>query len=194
MSWVRFPHPAPTFCAARSNSRARASRASPRMGYGRHNPPHRAGRRRAARRPPPARRWPTRPYAFGSSYEDESRRSGDEWAERARGRAEGNREATFFAYLGDVPVGIVGGIVGGGAAAADLVSMWVAPEARRHGVARGLIHTVVDWAREAGYGELQLWVTEIERRRPRALRNVRFRRHDRRPMPAVGSDPDASGE
>jgi GNAT superfamily N-acetyltransferase len=100
------------------------------------------------------------PYAFGSSYEDEARRSGDEWAERARGRAEGNREATFFAYLGDVPVGIVGGFVDGGAAAADLVSMWVAPEARRHGVARALIHAVVDWAREAGYGELQLWVTE----------------------------------
>ena len=43
----------------------------------------------------------------------------------------------------------------------DLISMWVAPEARRHGAARGLIEAVVDWARGAGHDELQLWVTEV---------------------------------
>jgi GNAT superfamily N-acetyltransferase len=101
------------------------------------------------------------PYAFGSTHAEESRRSGDEWAERARRRAEGNREATFFAYLGDDPVGLAGGMVDDTAQTVDLISMWVAPEARRHGAARALIEAVVDWARQAGHDELQLWVTEM---------------------------------
>ena len=87
--------------------------------------------------------------------------SADDWAERARRRAAGNREATFFAYLGDDAVGMVGGFVHDGAPPVDLISMWVAPEARRHGAARALIEAVVDWARDAGHDELQLWVTEV---------------------------------
>ena len=101
------------------------------------------------------------PDAFSSTHADASRQSSDDWTDLACRRAAGNREATFFASLGDTPIGIVGGYVHDGSPLVDLVSMWVAPEARRHGVARALIRTVVDWARDGGYDELQLWVTEV---------------------------------
>jgi GNAT superfamily N-acetyltransferase len=101
------------------------------------------------------------PDAFSSTHTDASRQSAEDWTELARRRSAGNRQTTFFAYLGDAPVGIVGGFVQDGSRRADLVSMWVAPAARRRGVARALIRAVVDWARQAGHDELQLWVTEI---------------------------------
>ena len=103
------PTPGSDVCAPRSNSRARATARAREWGMD-----------VTIRRIAPGdgelladlrlRALADAPYAFGSTYEEESRRSGDEWAERARRRAEGNREATFFAYLGDVPVGMVGGI------------------------------------------------------------------------------------
>ena len=37
--------------------------------------------------------------------------------------------------------------------------MWVRPDARRHGVAAGLVDAVVDWAVTAGVGAVELWVT-----------------------------------
>jgi GNAT superfamily N-acetyltransferase len=101
------------------------------------------------------------PDAFSTTYAEASRESADHWAERARRRATGNREVAFFAYLGDDAVGMVAGYVGDDARPVDLISMWVAPEARRHGAARSLIEALVDWARDAGYDELQLWVTEV---------------------------------
>jgi ribosomal protein S18 acetylase RimI-like enzyme len=38
--------------------------------------------------------------------------------------------------------------------------MWVAPEARRAGLARDLATTVVEWARESGHERIHLHVTE----------------------------------
>ena len=76
------------------------------------------------------------PYAFGTTHAEASRQSGDDWAELARRRSEGNREAAFLAYLGGDPVGMVAGFVDDTSHSVDLISMWVAPEARRHGAAR----------------------------------------------------------
>jgi GNAT superfamily N-acetyltransferase len=101
------------------------------------------------------------PDAFSSTHAEASRQSADDWTDLARRRAAGHREATFFALLGGAPVGLVGGFVRDGSPLVDLVSMWVAPEARRHGVARALIQAVVDWAHDGGYDEVQLWVTEV---------------------------------
>ncbi|KAA1400442.1 GNAT family N-acetyltransferase [Aeromicrobium ginsengisoli] len=50
----------------------------------------------------------------------------------------------FIAYDDERPVGMVAGRVVGGAA--ELISMWVAPEARRRGIGRTLIERVVAWA------------------------------------------------
>ena len=101
------------------------------------------------------------PYAFSTTLAEASRQTEDDWAELARRRADGDREAAFFAYLGDAPVGIVAGFAHDDARAVDLISMWVDPGARRHGAARALIQAVVDWARRAGHDELHLWVSEV---------------------------------
>nr|WP_254451033.1 GNAT family N-acetyltransferase [Aeromicrobium stalagmiti] len=50
----------------------------------------------------------------------------------------------FVAYDDGVPVGMAAGDVEGDRVA--LISMWVAPEARRQGIGRGLIAAVVRWA------------------------------------------------
>ena len=50
----------------------------------------------------------------------------------------------FIAYEGDRPVGMVAGWVVDDAA--QLTSMWVAPEARRRGIGTALIERVVEWA------------------------------------------------
>ena len=50
----------------------------------------------------------------------------------------------FIAYDDDRPVGMVAGWVVDDAA--QLTSMWVAPEARRRGIGTALIERVVEWA------------------------------------------------
>ena len=50
------------------------------------------------------------PDVFSSTHAEASRQSADDWSELARRRAAGNREAAFFAYLGDAAVGMVGRI------------------------------------------------------------------------------------
>ena len=50
----------------------------------------------------------------------------------------------FIAYADGRPVGMVAGWDGDDAA--ELTSMWVAPEARRRGIGRALIERVVEWS------------------------------------------------
>jgi len=50
----------------------------------------------------------------------------------------------FIVYDGAKPVGMVAGRIVD--AAAELISMWVAPEARRRGIGQMLIERVVAWA------------------------------------------------
>ena len=50
----------------------------------------------------------------------------------------------FIAYMDDRPVGMVAGRVVDGTA--ELISMWVAPEARRRGIGHALIEHVVAWS------------------------------------------------
>ena len=50
----------------------------------------------------------------------------------------------FVAYDDGVPVGMVAGRVLDDAA--ELISMWVAPEARRRGIGRALIERIVEWS------------------------------------------------
>ncbi|MEA3055732.1 MAG: hypothetical protein QOD30_1164 [Actinomycetota bacterium] len=101
------------------------------------------------------------PSAFGSTFAAESDRPDAEWLQRAEAGATGSMRATWFAFdeSGDA-VGLVGGFRDTpDASYVELVSMWVAPAARRRGVARALIAAVVEWARETGAENVRLWVT-----------------------------------
>jgi ribosomal protein S18 acetylase RimI-like enzyme len=63
----------------------------------------------------------------------------------------------FLGYVGRRAVGIVGVIRRD--ERHQLISMWVAPDARRAGVGRGLVEAAAQWARADGAQELQLEVT-----------------------------------
>lgn len=101
------------------------------------------------------------PSAFGSSHAREVDRPDDEWDRRAERSSSGTDAATCLAWIGDRPVGIVGAYRADGSPdVVELVSMWVAPAARRSGTGRSLVLAAVRWATETGATSVALWVTE----------------------------------
>src|SRR4051794_28276446 len=100
------------------------------------------------------------PSAFGSTYDAELRLSDADWDQRARAGSDGSQRVTFFAEAGGTIVGVIGAFRAEPAAErVDLVSMWVAPDARRRGIARELVAAVVDWATTTSASQVALWVT-----------------------------------
>jgi len=101
------------------------------------------------------------PYAFSSTSERESQFSESEWLARVD-RMNGERGAGFLAKDGESPCGLVGALLPGATSAeAQVVSMWTAPEYRRHGIGRLLIDEVAAWARGRNCTRLQLMVTSV---------------------------------
>ena len=94
------------------------------------------------------------PYAFGSTLQREQEFTEADW------RAGLGRRAQFAAYLAEVPVGGAAGVCWDEPGTADLVAMWVRPEARGQGLADLLVRAVVDWADGQGHAQVRLWVTE----------------------------------
>jgi len=76
-----------------------------------------------------------------------------------RRRASGHEFLAYLPDLGAVPVGLVGGIEEG-PGVAQLVSMWVSPQARGRHVGTALVTVMVDWSRHRGLSRLYLWVTD----------------------------------
>ncbi|HLW96782.1 MAG TPA: GNAT family N-acetyltransferase [Solirubrobacteraceae bacterium] len=110
------------------------------------------------------------PYAFASSLADESASGPDFWQGRVDEGATARKGAIFAAIDEN---GRAAAMAGGffpqlGDAEAVLWGMWVAPEARRGGLARELVEAVVGWARSRGARRLRLCVSETERSRPAA--------------------------
>jgi GNAT superfamily N-acetyltransferase len=92
------------------------------------------------------------PEAFESRYEDALGFDEERWRQRAE------QLPTFLAFDGTDPIGMAGGIDEGRPRSRELISMWVSPSARGHGLTARLIDVVADWARADGADELSLWV------------------------------------
>lgn len=94
------------------------------------------------------------PYAFGSKWEYEKKRTEHEWrnsvVSRTRFVAEADGDAIGMAAIG--PSTYTG--------AAAITSVWVSPEARGEGVGDSLVLALIAWAREHGYTQLLLWVAD----------------------------------
>jgi GNAT superfamily N-acetyltransferase len=89
------------------------------------------------------------PSAFSSTLDLEAGRTDAEWVERAVAGSRGRDRATFFGMVDDRVVGLVGGFrPEASSTAVEMVSMWVAPDARRSGVGAALIDAVQAWAVE----------------------------------------------
>lgn len=93
------------------------------------------------------------PYAFGSKLADWEHAPEHRWRERL--------EFPWLhvaALAEDRPVGVVCGRPAGDAGVAELMSFWVAAEARGQNVATTLVQVVERWASERGHGRLRLGV------------------------------------
>lgn len=102
------------------------------------------------------------PYAFSSAYAHEAPFTEEQW--RARTQVSGHG-VMYFAHLAPAghndaagPAGMAGLFEQDGTA--DLVSMWVSPSARGHGVGEALVEAIAAEAKSRGYGTVHLWVTE----------------------------------
>lgn len=73
-------------------------------------------------------------------------------------------------------MGIAVGITNDEIRHAELVSMWVRPDARGAGVGRRLIEAVLGWAGGVGIGEVRLWVVEGNERAEGVYSRLGFER------------------
>lgn len=98
------------------------------------------------------------PEAFGSRLADWTGAGDTE--ERWRERLSIPGAHDVVASLDGAPVGMVTGVPTGDAGVAELISLWVAPPARGHGVADALLAEAVRWAAQRGARTVRLGVAE----------------------------------
>lgn len=118
------------------------------------------------------------PTAFGMTYAEEAAVPDEKWKERAREGAAGARVVRFVAEHEGARVGMAGAwlVPEASPPVAELVAMWVAPEARGAGAARALIEAVDAWAQHAGASTLILWVNAANGRALRVYERAGFAR------------------
>jgi RimJ/RimL family protein N-acetyltransferase len=97
---------------------------------------------------------------FATRYEDMVREPDATWREWVAEAAAGDDKTLFVAEDGDAWLGVVGAFVRINSLEVQLISMWVAPEARGRGVARDLIRAVASWALGRGSARVVLFVQE----------------------------------
>ncbi len=91
------------------------------------------------------------PEAFGSTYEETAARPEDSWRHQVRVLA------TFVAVSDAADVGMVRAVaMPDDPSTAELLSMWVDPAARGHGVGEALVDAVLAWARAEGHRRVML--------------------------------------
>ncbi|MEV1330567.1 GNAT family N-acetyltransferase [Micromonospora costi] len=96
------------------------------------------------------------PYAFGSRLAD-WQGDGDR-EERWRSRLAIPGSHNLLADLDGRPVGMVSGVPTPTAGTAELISMFLRPDARGRGVGDALVEAVAQWARRSGADRLRLAV------------------------------------
>jgi ribosomal protein S18 acetylase RimI-like enzyme len=101
------------------------------------------------------------PLAFASTYAKESQLTQEEWAKRLAKWTTPGSAVVFLAFEELDCCGIIAAFRRTESPTQfAIVSMWVAPDARRRGIATRLLETVDEWAVANGASELVLDVTE----------------------------------
>jgi ribosomal protein S18 acetylase RimI-like enzyme len=113
--------------------------------------------------------------AFGTRWEDASRDPDARWQAWVDEAARGETRTLFVAEREGRWVGVVGGFVRIDPAEAQLISMWVDPSARGHGIAERLIRSLADWAGSKGCERVFLFTQETNVRAQRLYERAGFR-------------------
>lgn len=95
------------------------------------------------------------PYAFGTTHADAVQWTEARWEEQVQ------KLATFVAVVDGHDVGVARGAEHGPRDERELISMWVAPSARRRHIGALLIESVADWATAEGARALVLEVVAV---------------------------------
>jgi ribosomal protein S18 acetylase RimI-like enzyme len=104
------------------------------------------------------------PSAFASSYAREAAFGDDTWQARTRASQDGKSSSIVIASdRRGRWVGLVSGYRPGEGVDAELVSLWVDPAARNHGLGRLLVDAVVSWAAAHRDRTIGLWVNDRNR-------------------------------
>jgi len=111
------------------------------------------------------------PHAFGTTYSEAA-----QW-DVARWKAQVIEFATFVAVVDGIDVGVARGATHRGTR--ELISLWVAPAARRQGIGARLIESVVAWAKATGATALALDVVVTNRSAISLYEQMGFQRLDR---------------
>jgi ribosomal protein S18 acetylase RimI-like enzyme len=112
---------------------------------------------------------------FGTRWEDASRDPDERWQSWAAEAARGESRVLFVAERGERWLGVVGAFVRVDPLEAQLISMWVDPAARGHGIAERLVDAVARWALERGCTHVFLFVQETNTRAQRLYERAGFR-------------------
>jgi GNAT superfamily N-acetyltransferase len=122
------------------------------------------------------------PYAFSSNYAQAAARDEAAWRDWPSGTA-----VIFGAFDSNgAAVGLSGAFDEDEPGLAGLFSMWVAPDARRHGFAGQLIDAVAGWARARGRTGILLEVTAGNDRAAKAYHRYGFVESDDPPSTPDG--------
>ncbi|MEA2682095.1 MAG: hypothetical protein QOK05_423 [Chloroflexota bacterium] len=101
------------------------------------------------------------PYAFSTTHAEAAAWTPDRWLERTRTLAGGTASVMFVADSGVGWEGCAGAFLDDDdEGRPQLISMWVAPPARRHGVGIELVDAVIGWARDGNLESIRLFVTD----------------------------------
>lgn len=99
------------------------------------------------------------PDAFRGTHDQESQRPDTEWHDMLSRTAEHPDGHMFVAIIDGVPAGTMFVRADRDDGVAHVGAMWVAPEARRCGLGRGLLDAADRFARDAGVAAIELAVT-----------------------------------
>ncbi len=94
------------------------------------------------------------PEAFGMSYEEELETTDDEWREKLLESQNGKRKWYLFAKDGDSLVGMISAYTDRGVKVehlANIVGVYVIPEARRRGVGKKLMMKMIEKLRQVSH-------------------------------------------
>jgi ribosomal protein S18 acetylase RimI-like enzyme len=105
------------------------------------------------------------PYAFETSYDSAVQRRHETWQERAESGAQGTDGATFFAFSGELPIGMAALFRSKNQTElGELMQVWVRPDYRGTNVAWELMDAIFNWAEENNFRRIIAGVTKVNSR------------------------------